>query len=66
MNNNKSKQSDKPEPQTKPEFDAIGMWFAAAALLTVLAAGIIIYRTADDTIYMAASDTIPAPVSSLR
>jgi hypothetical protein len=60
MDNDKSKQSDKPELQTKPEIDTIGMWFAAAVLLTVLAAGIIIYRTANDDIHMAASDTILA------
>jgi hypothetical protein len=64
MHNNKRKQSDKPKLQTK--LDTVGIWFAAAALLTVLAAGIIIYHTANDNIHMAAGDTISAPVSSLR
>jgi hypothetical protein len=64
MRNNKSKQSDKPERQTK--LDTSGMWFAAAALLAVLAAGIITYRTANDDIHTAASDTIPAPALGLR
>ena len=62
-NNNKSKESDKPE--TKPELETSGMWFAAAALLTVLVAGIIFYHAANDNIHTAASDTIPTP-SSLR
>ncbi|MGA9009097.1 MAG: hypothetical protein WB495_19990 [Xanthobacteraceae bacterium] len=63
MRNNKSKQSDKPERQTKARYERN---VAAAALLAVLAAGIITYRTANDDIHTAASDTIPAPALSLR
>jgi hypothetical protein len=42
------------------------MWFAAAVLFAVLAAGIIIYRAANDDIRTAANDTLPAPASSSR
>ncbi len=69
MDNNRSKLSDKPELPTKLKFDntmdASGMWFAAAVLFAVLAAGIIIYRANDD-IRTASNDTLPAPASSSR
>ena len=43
------------------------MWFAAAVLFAVLAAGIIIYRAAkDDIIRTASNDTLTAPASSSR
>jgi hypothetical protein len=69
MDNNGSKPSDKPElPTSKLEntMDASGMWFAAAVLFAVLAAGIIIYRAANDDIRTASNDTLPAPASSSR
>ncbi|MGO8922777.1 MAG: hypothetical protein ACLQF4_07555 [Xanthobacteraceae bacterium] len=47
--------------------DASGMWFAAAVLFAVLAAGIIVYRAAnDDIIRTASNDTLTEPVSSSR
>jgi len=46
--------------------DTSGMWFAAAVLFAVLAAGIIIYRAANDDIRTAANDTLAAPASSSR
>ncbi len=70
MDNKRSKLSDKPELPTKLKrentMDASGMWFAAAVLFAVLAAGIIIYRAANDDIRTAANDTLPAPASSSR
>ena len=70
MDNNGSKLSDKSElpAELKPEntVDTSGMWFAAAVLLAVLAAGIIIYRAANDGIRTAANDIPPAPASSSR
>ena len=46
--------------------DASGMWFAAAVLFAALAAGIIIYRAANDDIRTASNDALPAPASSSR
>jgi len=70
MDNNESKPSDKSELPTELELentlDTGGMWFAAAVLFAVLAAGIIIYRAANDDIRTAANDTLPAPASSSR
>jgi hypothetical protein len=71
VDNNRSKLSDKPELPTKLKLenttDASGMWFAAAVLFAVLAAGIIIYRAAnDDIIRTASNDTLTAPASSSR
>jgi hypothetical protein len=40
--------------------DAAGLWFAAAALIAVLAAGIIIYRAGNREIRTAAIDGGPA------
>ncbi len=52
MDNNGSKLSDKSELPTELRLentmDTSGMWFAAAVLFAVLAAGIIIYRAAND------------------
>ena len=68
MDNKRSKLSDKPELPTKLNLentmDASGMWFAAAVLFAVLAAGIIIYRAANDDIRTASNDTLTAPASS--
>ena len=66
MDNKRSKLSDKPELPTKLKLentmDASGMWFAAAVLFAVLAAGIIIYRAAnDDIIRTASNDALTAP-----
>jgi hypothetical protein len=70
MDNKKSKLSDKPELPTKLKLentmDASGIWFAAAALFAVLAAGIIIYRAANDDIRTASNDTLTAPASNSR
>jgi hypothetical protein len=70
MDNNESKPSDKSEPPTElrleNSMDTSGMWFAAAVLFAVLAAGIIIYRAANDDIRTAANDILPAPVSNSR
>ena len=52
MDNNGSKPSDESELPTELKLensvDTSGMWFAAAVLFAVLAAGIIIYRAAND------------------
>ena len=70
MDNNGSKLNDKSELPTELRLentvDTSGMWFAAAVLFAVLAAGIIIYRAANDDIRTAANDTLPAPVSNSR
>jgi hypothetical protein len=70
MDNNESKPSDKSQLPTELELentlDTGGMWFAAAVLFAVLAAGIIIYRAANDDIRTAANDTLPAPASNSR
>jgi len=70
MDNNGSKLNDKSgvpsELELENTMDTSGMWFAAAVLFAVLAAGIIIYRTANDDIRTAANDTLPAPASSSR
>ena len=70
MDNNGSKLSDKSELPSELRIentvDTSGMWFAAVVLFAVLAAGIIIYRAANDDIRTAANDTLPAPASSSR
>ena len=61
MDNNGSKLNDKSELPTELRLentvDTSGMWFAAVVLFAVLAAGIIIYRAANDDIRTAANDT---------
>jgi len=68
MDNNGSKPSDKSELPTELKLentmDTSGMWFAAAVLFAVLAAGVIIYRAANDGIRTAANDILPAPAST--
>jgi hypothetical protein len=70
MDNNGSQPSEKPELPTELKLentlDTSGMWFAAAVLFAVLAAGIIIYRAANNDIRTAANDTLPAPASNSR
>ena len=70
MDNNGSKLNDESEPPNKLELenalDTSGMWFAAAVLFAVLAAGFIIYRAANDGIRTAADDTPRAPASNSR
>jgi len=70
MDNNGSKLSDKSELPSELRIentvDTSGIWFAAAVLFAVLAAGIIIYRAANDDIRTAANDTLPTPASSSR
>ena len=70
MDKNGNKLSDGSEQPTELKLentvDTSGMWFASAVLFAVLAAGIIIYRAANDDIRTAANDTLPAPVSNSR
>ena len=70
MDNNGSKLSGESEPPTELRFEntvnTSGMWFAAAVLFAVLAAGIIIYRAVNHDIRTASIDTLPAPASSSR
>jgi len=70
MDNNGSKLNDKSELPSELELEntlnTSGMWFAAAVLFAVLAAGIIIYRAANDDIRTAANDALPAPASNSR
>ena len=70
MDNNGRKLSDESEVPTELKLentlDTSGMWFAAAVLFAVLAAGIIIYRAANDDIRIAANDILPAPASNSR
>jgi hypothetical protein len=70
MDNNRSEPSEKPELPTEQKLentvDMSGMWFAAAVLFAVLAAGIIIYRAANNDIRTASNVVLPAPASSSR
>jgi hypothetical protein len=70
MDNNESKLGDESKLPTELRLentmDASGMWFAAAVLFAVLAAGIIIYRAANNDIRTAANDILPTPASSSR
>ena len=70
MDENGRKLSDESELPTELKLentlDTSGMWFAAAVLFAVLAAGIIIYRAANDDIRTAANGTLPAPASNSR
>jgi hypothetical protein len=70
MDNNGSKLGDESKLPTELKLentvDTSGMWFAAAVLFAVLAAGIIIYRAANDDIRTAANDILPTPASSSR
>ena len=70
MDNNGSQPSEKPELPTELKLentlDTSGMWFTAAVLFAVLAAGIIIYRAVNDDIRTAANDILPAPASNSR
>ena len=70
MDKNGRKLSDESEVPTELKLentlDRSGMWFTTAVLFAVLAAGVIIYRAANDDTRTAANDTLPAPVSSSR
>ena len=70
MDNNGSKPSDESEPPTELRLEntvnTSGMWFAAAVLFAVLAAGVIIYRAVNDDIRTASIDTSPAAASNPR
>jgi hypothetical protein len=46
--------------------DSSGMWFAAAAVFALLAAGAIIYRVANNDVRMALNGPASAPMSNLR
>jgi hypothetical protein len=66
---NKNEQDKELELPNKLELEAIdtsGMWFAAAVLFAVVAAGTIVYRAANDDIRVALSDTASAPAAHLR
>jgi len=67
---NGNKLSDESEVPTELKLentvDATGMWFAAAVLFAVLAAGIIIYRAVNDDIRTASNVILPAPASNSR
>jgi hypothetical protein len=70
----KNRQDDDSALPAKLEFetmnsrcmDSSGMWFAAAAVFALLAAGTIIYRAANSDERIALSGSTPAPVSNLR
>ena len=70
MDKNGNELSDESEPPTELKLentvDTSGIWFAAAVLFAVLAAGIIIYRATNDGIRTAANDIPPAPASNSR
>ena len=70
MDKNGSKLSDESELPTELKLEntvnTSGMWFAAAVLFAVVAAGIIIYRAANDDIRTATNDILPAPASNSR
>ena len=70
MDKNGSKLNDKSEVPSELELentmDTSGMWFAAAVLFAVLAAGIIIYRAANNDIRTASNVVLPAPASNSR
>jgi hypothetical protein len=70
MDNNESRLGDESKLPTELRLentmDASGMWFAAAVLFAVLAAGIIIYRAANNDIRTAGNDILPTPASSSR
>ena len=67
---NGNKLSNKTELPTELKLEntvnTSGMWFTAAVLFAVLAAGIIIYRAANDGIRTAANDTLSAPALNSR
>jgi hypothetical protein len=69
MYKNENKQ-DEPNQPTKIKventLDAIGAWFTAVMLFAVLAAGIIVYRTANNDLRTASNDATSPPVSVLR
>jgi hypothetical protein len=46
--------------------DSSGMWFAAAAVFALLAAGTIVYRAANDDMRIASSSVASTPASHLR
>jgi|GEM_PF-6311439 type IV secretory pathway TrbF-like protein len=60
MDKEMTKQSHEVEPSRKLEFsnaaDATGFWFAAAVLCAALAAGVIVYRSANSDIVTASND----------
>lgn len=70
----RNRQDDEAELPAKLEFEAMdscrmdscGMWFAAAAVFAVLAAGTIVYRAANSDMRVASSAVTSAPVSHLR
>jgi hypothetical protein len=47
MESRKNKRNDRPGLPTSCTLDTGGMWFVAVALFAVVAAAIIVYRTAD-------------------
>ena len=47
MGNHNNKQNAKPDLLTNGTLNTSGMWFVAVALFAVMAAAIIVFRTAD-------------------
>ncbi len=68
MDDKMSNQAGKLDLPAKFEFengaDATGLWFAAAAVFAVIAAGVILYRTANPEIRTASNDVPPAAAQS--
>jgi hypothetical protein len=68
MDNKMSEETSKLDLPAKLEFengaDATGLWFAAAAVFAVIAAGVILYRTANLEIRTASNDVPPAAAQS--
>jgi hypothetical protein len=56
----------KSEAMNSSCMDSSGMWFAAAAVFALLAAGTIIYRVANNDVRVALSGPTSAPISNLR
>ena len=60
MDNEKLDSNLTPKLEFENRADAAGLWFAAAVLFAVLAAGIIVYRSGNSDFRMATNDTAPA------
>ncbi len=53
-----------PKLQFENAADATGLWFAAAAIFAVLAAGVIVYRGGNSDIVTASNEPMPAAAHS--
>ena len=54
------------DPEFESTADAAGLWFAAASVFAVLAAGIIVYRVANSEIQTAANEPAVAMTHPAR